>query len=66
MAKILGLERVLGWFWQRPAAQDFDAADMGTAFGMELSFRPNDETAGDPEPDPPAAPRTEGKDRPPR
>jgi hypothetical protein len=38
MAAKLGLERLFCWVWRRPDAPAVDPADMGTAFGMEMSF----------------------------
>jgi hypothetical protein len=34
----LGLDRLWRWARTRPEADTVDAADMGTAFGMELSI----------------------------
>ena len=42
MANRNGLDRVLGWLWQRGASHEIDAADVGTAFGMELSLYPDE------------------------
>jgi len=51
MANKNGLDRVLGWLWQRGASHEIDAADVGTAFGMELSLYPDEAStdAADPE-----------------
>ncbi len=43
MANLLGLERVLHWWRRGPDLRGVDPADMGTAFGMELSFLPAEE-----------------------
>jgi hypothetical protein len=34
----LGIERLFGWARARPEAEPVDPADVGTAFGMELSI----------------------------
>lgn len=46
MAGKLGLERLFRWIGLRSAPQSVDAADVGTAYGMELSFDSTEEQCG--------------------
>ena len=63
-----GLQRLFRWARQRPESSDIDAADVGTAFGLELSIdeaegnahwsRPKTAQADGPAPEPePLKPR---------
>jgi len=43
----LGIERLFGWTRTRPEAEPVDPADVGTAFGMELSIENRRKTDDD-------------------
>jgi hypothetical protein len=56
----LGLERLFRWAFARPAPRTVDAAEVGTAFGMELSIdaaRQSDAARKADTPDPSSVPQ---------